>query len=90
VGILILYTAFNSASNLQSLVMNEDGFGQLGFYILAVLYFFMGIGSLISTAIINRYGTKFCLILGGTGNTIWIVTMILVAHKQQNSEPSVF
>lgn len=67
-GILMLYIAFNSAANLQSLIMSDDGFGQLGFYILALLYFFMGIGSLISTAVINKFGTKVCLIIGGVGN----------------------
>ena len=48
--------------------MMEDGFGQMGFYILAVLYLFMGIGSLVSTAIINKLGSKYCLIIGGLGN----------------------
>lgn len=48
--------------------MDEDGFGQLGFYILAVLYLFMGIGSVLSTAVINKFGSRYCLILGGLGN----------------------
>ena len=61
--------------------MNDDGFGRLGFYILAVLYFFMGLGSLMSTAIINRFGTKFCLMQGGIGNTIWILSTILAAKQ---------
>jgi MFS family permease len=59
--------------------MNHDGFGQLGFYILAVLYFCMAVGSLISTAVINRIGTKVCMILGGLGNTAWILSSILAA-----------
>jgi len=48
--------------------MEENGFETLGFFILAVLYFFMGLGSLLSTAIINKYGTRFCLVIGGVGN----------------------
>jgi len=40
----------------------------MGFYILAVLYLFMGIGSLVSTAIINKLGSRYCLIIGGLGN----------------------
>ena len=52
-----MYIAFNSASNLTSQIMNDDGFGQMGFYILAVLYLFMGIGSILSTAIIKKLGS---------------------------------
>lgn len=55
--ILLLYTAFNSAADLESEIMENDGFGHLGYYVLAVLYFFMGLGSLISTAVINKLGT---------------------------------
>ena len=45
--------------------MEEDGFDNLGFFILAVVYLFMGFGSLVSNAAINKIGTKGCLILGG-------------------------
>eukprot|EP00347_Sterkiella_histriomuscorum_P001726 403370919 len=77
-----MYMAFNSASNIQSVVMNEDGFGQLGFYILAILYLFMGIGSLISTAIINKLGSRNCFIIGGLGNVQWIFSTILAAEQK--------
>jgi hypothetical protein len=50
--------------------MEEDGFDKLGFFILAVVYFFMGIGSLVSNAAINKIGTKGCLVLGGNINLI--------------------
>ena len=53
--------------------MNKDGFGDIGFYILATLYFMMGIGSLVSTNAINRFGTKNCLIAGGVGNLIYLL-----------------
>lgn len=66
-GIMLLYMAFNSANNIESELISDDGFGQLGFILLAVLYLNMGIGSLISTAVINKGGTKTCLILGGIG-----------------------
>ena len=81
--ILILYTAFMSAANLQTTIMEQDNFDQLGYYILAVLYFFTGMGSLMSTAAINRLGTKGCLVLGGFGNVIWIASTILPAYEAQ-------
>eukprot|EP00347_Sterkiella_histriomuscorum_P022750 403337297 len=82
-GILLMYIAFNSASNLQSQIMDTDGFGQMGFYILAVLYLFMGFGSLLSTAIINKYGSRKCMIAGGIGNVQWILMTILAAEQER-------
>ncbi len=78
--ILLLYTAFFSAANLQAEIMETDGFGDLGYYILAILFFFMGMGSIISTAAMNKLGTKGCMVLGGLGNMIWIVATIMPAH----------
>lgn len=78
--ILLLYMAFNSAQNIQSKIMEEDGFDQLGFFILAVLYFFMGLGSLMSTAIINKYGNRWCLVMGGIGCVVWILSTLLAVY----------
>lgn len=69
-AIMLLYIAFNSANNLESSLIETDGFGKLGFILLALLYLNMGIGSLLSTAVINKFGTKFCLIIGGIGVVI--------------------
>jgi MFS family permease len=80
-GILLLYMAFNSVNNIQSTLMNEDGFNDIGFYVLAFLYLCMGVGSLISTAIINKYGTKVCLIAGGLGNLVYILAQMMVGAK---------
>lgn len=82
-GILLMYIAFNSASNLESLIMDTDGFGKLGFYILAILYLFMGIGSILSTAMINKYGSRNCLIAGGLGNVQWILTSIFATEQER-------
>ena len=65
--------AFNSTNNLQSTLMNEAGFDKVGFYLLGFLFFMMGIGSLMSTAAINKFGTKMCLVFGGIGNLLYIL-----------------
>jgi len=52
--------------------MNAAGFGSVGFYVLAFLFLMMGVGSLLSAAVINKYGTKFCLICGGFGNMLYL------------------
>lgn len=69
--------------------MEEDGLDRLGFYILALLYFFMGIGSLMSTAVINKFGTRFCLILGGLGNVIWILSTLLAVYYEEMRDKGV-
>ncbi|CDW89920.1 major facilitator superfamily protein [Stylonychia lemnae] len=81
-GIFLTYSAFNSSQNLQSLVMQEDGFGQMGYHILATLYLFMGLGSIFSTAIINKFGSRKCMMMGGLGNAQWIFTTILATEHE--------
>ena len=66
--------------------MKEDGFDQFGFYILATLYLFMGIGSIISTAVIHKLGSKVCLLIGGLGNFQWILCSVLVTHQKSMEE----
>jgi MFS family permease len=85
-GILCLYIAFNSSNNIESEIMNNDGFGDSGFLILGVIYLSMGIGSLISTALINKFGTRFCLFVGGIGCiTRILITVIPALSKEDDS-----
>jgi MFS family permease len=79
----------NSSANIQSEIMEENNFEQLGFYILAVLYFFMGIGSLMSTAVINKFGTRFCLMTGGFGIVVWILSTLLAVYREELIEKDV-
>ena len=37
-GIFLLYMAFNSANNIESTILEVNGFGSSGFLILAILY----------------------------------------------------
>lgn len=46
----------------------------------------MGIGSILSTAINNKMGVKFCLMLGGAGNIVWILTTVLAAKYKEAKE----
>lgn len=69
--------AFNSTQNMMALIMAKNGFGNLGFYSLGVLYFSWGMGSMISTAVMNRLGFRMCMVMGGLGNCIWIYGSIL-------------
>ena len=61
----------------------DDGFGNLGFYTLGCVYLTSGITSLFSGAMFNRLGVKLCLLIAGTTNTLWILTMIFAAIKHE-------
>lgn len=67
--------------NLQSYIMNLDGFGPAGFYNLAFLSLFCGLGSFLSTYVVNKLGIKYCLALSALGNSIWIYSTIFAALK---------
>jgi len=36
----------------------------------------------MSTAVINKFGTRFCLILGGIGIIFWILSTLLAVENQ--------
>ena len=57
---------------MASLVYEQDGLDDLGFYILAVLYFSIAVSSLMSTALLKKLGTYACLILGGFGHFCFV------------------
>lgn len=76
-GIILLYMAFNSTNNIESSILEDNDYGDLGFVMLAVLYISMGVGSLLSAAVIKKFGTRWCLIMGGIGTIIPILATLL-------------
>jgi hypothetical protein len=53
----------------------------LGYFSLGILYGFLAIGCLISTAVMNRVGVKNSLIIGSLCDSIWIFTSIFPALR---------
>ncbi|CDW80279.1 major facilitator superfamily protein [Stylonychia lemnae] len=84
-GFLVLFIAQSSALNLQSKVMNQNGFGPLGNYNLAVLSIFCVLGGFLSTTMIKRLGINITLVIGTIGIAQWILCSVLPALK--NNEP---
>lgn len=89
-GTLVLFTSYNSSLNIQSQVMIDDGFGDLGFYSIAVLYLCTAFGSLFSTAIMNKLGWKACFFIGGLTLTLWSFVSIFAAMRGDGSCSSQF
>ena len=89
-GFLFLYIAFNSSQNIQSLILDEDGFGKLGFYSLGVMAVFQGLGSLMSTGIVNKVGVKWSMLIGAFLNSTWVMQSIIPALKHENPTSTLF
>jgi hypothetical protein len=66
-GFLILFISYNSSENLQSRIMSELGFGNLGFYNLACVQIAQVMGTLISTTVIGKVGIRVSHVLGALG-----------------------
>ena len=61
--------------------MNDNGLGNTGFILLAVLYLFIGIGSLISSTILTKIGINKCLVFGALGHFIFVFAQVLPAWR---------
>jgi len=90
-GFLILFIAYNSAINLQATVMQQSGFGQLGFYNLALVSVVCGIACPSASYLIEKLGgVSRSLVVGAIGNALFIAASVLPALKKQNPEsPSI-
>ena len=80
VSFLLLYIACNPTSILQSHIMKSFGYGELGFYNIAVLFLCHAIGSFFSTATINKMGIKFGLVVGGVLKSLWVLACVVPAY----------
>jgi hypothetical protein len=80
-GFLTTYTAFGVCQNFASKVLEDDGFGNLGFINLAALYLVFACCSFFSTAIVNKINNiKVSLSLGALGYAFWIISFLLPSY----------
>lgn len=83
VGFFVLFCAYNSAINLQATVMQQSGFGQLGFYNLALVSIVCAFASPSASFMIKRLGgVAPSLIVGAVGNALFILASVLPALKK--------
>jgi hypothetical protein len=66
---------------LESQALENDGLGKLGFWAIAVMYFFIAIGSIFSTVILNKLGSVKSMAIGSLFNTPWILAFSLAGLK---------
>ncbi len=87
VGFTILFIALNSSMNVQSLIMETDGYGALGFYNNAVFALFVGFGCLISTHVMKKIGDKWCMCISAATISMWITCSVLGADAYERPNP---
>ena len=86
VTFFVLFCAFFTCQNMANLVLEQDGLENLGFYVLAVLYFSIAVSSLFSTALLKKLGTYKCLIFGGFGHFCFVFAQIFPAIKYDHPD----
>ncbi|CDW83344.1 major facilitator superfamily protein [Stylonychia lemnae] len=84
IGFFILSISANTVQNAEAQAMDSNGFSKLGFFSLSLLYFFLGAGSLVSTAVMNKVGVKYCLAIGAVFDCFWILSSIFPYLQKQN------
>ena len=84
IGFLLLFTSFNTCQNFSSKVLKDDGFDNLGFYSLGLLYFVFAICSFFSTAIVRKIGkVKISMSIGASCYALWVICFLLPSFYQK-------
>ena len=86
VGFLLLFSAFFTASGLASKVLEDNDFGNLGFYSLGVLYIAFAVCSFISSKVVAKCGEKLALVGGSLTYSLYIATFILSSYRGENPD----
>ena len=66
-----------TAQNLAADVLEELGFGGLGFYSLSVLYFAFALSCFIATPIVNKCGERFSMTTGALCFWLYVSSFLL-------------
>ena len=67
-------------------MFEDDGFGKLGFYSNAALYLGLGVGSILSTGVLNKIGDVRSMVFGAFLCFPWMLSFLLPALKGENPD----
>ena len=65
-------------------MLEDDGFGKLGFYSNAIIYFGIGLGCLVSTGIMSKIGEIKSMVLGSFMCVPFMATFLIPAMKKES------
>ena len=80
---LVLYIPFNTCQNTMSQIQEENGFGNLGFLLLGIIYVAQMFGSVVSAQICSKIGLQWTFVIGGLTMVVIIYTEVISAWKAQ-------
>ena len=83
---LVLFTAFDSVRSITPENLDQNGFGSLGFWELALLYLVMAFSSLISPAVVSKMGFRWCFVIGALGHFAFLLSQILPAWAAESDQ----
>ena len=83
---LVLYIPFNTCQNTMSQIQKENGFGNLGFLVIGILYFAQMFGSLVSAQICSKIGLQWTFVVGALTMVIIIYTEVISAWRAERIE----
>lgn len=75
---------------MQSVILDNDGFGKLGFLSVAVVYVFSGTFTIFSTSLIAKLSSRVCLGIGAICNSTLVWATILAAIKAEDPDNDSF
>jgi hypothetical protein len=90
VGFLFLFIAFNSAANISTQALSNNGFGDLGFYTMATLYLAFSLSSFFSPFFVLKLGDKTSLFVSGLCYCFWILCSLPAALYPENRDSRIF
>ena len=73
----LLYSVFRTSQTLAAAVLDQLGFGKLGFYSSSALYFTLACSCFIATPIVNKCGERFSITLGALCYALYTSSFIL-------------
>ena len=85
-GFTFLFTAFNTAQWLSTKALKDNGFENLGFYSLGVIYATFGIFSFFSSPVVKRLGSKYSMMLGASCYAVYMGSFILPLMRSENPQ----
>ncbi|CDW81861.1 major facilitator superfamily protein [Stylonychia lemnae] len=89
-GFFMIYLADNTTMNLSSVILSKTGFGEWGFYYVALYFLFLGIGSIFSMPIILFLGEKLTIVISASTVCLWVICYSLPAYKNDNPNSDQF
>ena len=80
---MIQYTSYFTCQSIAPKIMQDLGYGSIGFINLAIIYLSWSIFSLFSVPVTNALGFRTSLFLSSAFYALWAFIFILPAYKHQ-------